>query len=664
MATREEGGLAVAWRFLPWVLGGAIALLTVGAYTTVGRHERTELREVTLVTTEMTRRRFELWFGERRHALERLAATPMARAQAELFRDKALELLDWFPGFQAVNRLDANGVARVVVPLEGNEAVVDFDLHRHPDPSVSTALDAAAATLVTTRTPVLELKQGGRGFGTYAPILDEGGRLAGFVNGVFRIEAAFQACLPEPDLPEDFAVEIVEGEQVLLSRWHPDPGAPVQETSLALFDRPLLLRMAATTPLVIAHRSGTEIFLLVSGLLAALVSAFALRLLLTRYEQRRQAEARRIQLERERARTSRLESIGRLAGGVAHDFNNYLTAIMGSSSLALEDLPPGSPARASIEVAIQAARRASEVTRRLLTFARRGPGVAAVVDPCRVVEDLARMLPRLLGEDVELRLELDREAGRVRIDPTQLEQVLVNLAVNARDAMPVGGELALRVRRDEVGDAVVLEVEDDGIGMDEEQLAHVFEPFVTTKPEGHGTGLGLATCYGIVTGAGGEIRIDSRPGEGTVVRVRLPRTDEPLSEESDEPHDLAEGPVPGALVLVAEDQPLVRAVVEETLRAAGHTVLSAADGESALAIARGEQRHIALLVTDIVMPRMGGRELAAALRRERPSLPVLFLSGYSDQPPAAGDRLLAKPFTPDQLLAAVGRLLAPTAAGR
>lgn len=660
---RAAGQLPRVRRFLPWLLGAGIIFLTVCASATVGRNEREEVRQLTLVTSDQTRRRFELWFGERRHALERLAEASLAAAGEQAFRDKALELLCWFPGFQAVNRLDGSGVARVVVPLAGNEAVVDFDLHLHPDPSVATAIDAAAAAGVTTRSRVVELRQGGRGFGTYVPILDERGAPAGFVNGVFRIDHAFQVCLPDPALPPDFAIEILEDGQVLLSRGNPDPLAPVQEVQLPLFGRPLTLRLAATPPLVKAHVSGTARFVLASGILVAVLSALVLRLLLARYQQRRRAEAEQLESEREQARVTRLESIGRLAGGVAHDFNNYLTAILGSNELALNDLPPESPVRESLEVALQAARRAAEVTRRLLTFARREPGEPAVIEPCKLVEDLARMLPSLLGEDIELHLDLDRDAGCVRIDPTQLEQVLINLIVNARDAMPVGGSLYLRVRRYEAGAAVEIEVEDSGIGMDEEIRAHAFEPFVTSKAEGHGTGLGLATCYGIVRGAGGEIEIESALGRGTRVLVRLPRT-EGRAEKTSAVQAGSGVCLPGALVLLAEDQPLVRAVIEETLRGAGHTVLSAPDGEAALRLARGQERRIDLLVTDIVMPRMSGRELAAALRREHPSLAVLFLSGYTDQPPGAGDPLLAKPFTAERLLAAVQRLLTAASTGR
>ncbi len=372
----------------------------------------------------------------------------------------------------------------------------------------------------------------------------------------------------------------------------------------------------------------------------------------------------------------KMEAVGRLAGGVAHDFNNLLTAIRGNAELLLDDLPPGSVARDDAEEIRRAADRAAGLTRQLLAFSRQQVLQPRVVDVNAVVSGVEKMLRRLIGEDVELVTELQPALGHVTADPGQLEQVLMNLAVNARDALPGGGRLVVRTANAvlddadarrysyvEPGDYVLLTVQDTGTGMDEQTLANAFEPFFTTKPLGQGTGLGLSTVYGIVKQSGGYVWIDSRPGEGTTLRIYLPRVEDAV--DAAPPELPVHGPRgnPRRTLLLVEDEETVRRVATRTLRRAGYRVLQAGDGEEAMAVSGEHAGPIHVLMTDVVMPRMGGRDLAARIRQARPDTRVLFISGYSEAAVAGngvlepGTWFLGKPFTPELLQAKLREVL-------
>ncbi len=378
----------------------------------------------------------------------------------------------------------------------------------------------------------------------------------------------------------------------------------------------------------------------------------------------------RDRLERQLLDAQKMESVGRLAGGVAHDFNNLLTVIKGNAQLALAVLPAGNPARAEIEDIQEAAERAAQLTRQLLTFARRQIVAPEVIDANEAVRRAERLLRRLIGENIQVTTELLDRAAFVRVDPVQLEQVVLNLAVNARDAMPNGGSLSLRVGRCRLDDAqvvagleagshVTISVIDTGVGISEDVRQRLFEPFFTTKALGAGTGLGLATSYGIVRQAGGAIEVDSEVGRGSWFTVLLP---EVVGSEAKPAAPTPAAGTPGAeTILVAEDDPAVRRLVVTALRNQGYRVLEAADGVEAQEIAAGVGEGIHLLVTDVVMPRMGGVELARRLRAVRPSLPVAFTTGYVEalRPDELCLRsaLLLKPYTPDELARQVRRLL-------
>jgi signal transduction histidine kinase/CheY-like chemotaxis protein len=382
------------------------------------------------------------------------------------------------------------------------------------------------------------------------------------------------------------------------------------------------------------------------------------------------ARAAQRDLEAQLRQAQKMEVIGQLAGGIAHDFNNLLTAIRGYSELLGAGLLPSQkPALSDLGEILAAVGRAEVLTRQLLAFARRRMLQPQVVVPGDVVSHVAPMLRRLLGEHVTLVAETQPGAGAVLVDPGQLEQVIVNLAVNARDAMPHGGRLVISVDAADVGPAeaaahvgasagrhVVLTVADDGTGMDADTQAHLFEPFFTTKPTGRGTGLGLATVYGIVRQSRGFISVRSAPGEGATFRVYLP-----VATTDSHPATSAAGALPvrgSGTVLLVEDDPAVRSFAVRALESFGYSVLAAADGDEALQQLSSHDASIDLLLTDALLPGMQGPEVARRVRAERPSTPVLFMSGFADMSPALAALtrdapLLHKPFSIDELAVAV-----------
>jgi PAS domain S-box-containing protein len=390
----------------------------------------------------------------------------------------------------------------------------------------------------------------------------------------------------------------------------------------------------------------------------------------------------RLQLEQQFRQAQKMEAVGRLAGGIAHDFNNILTAITGYVDLLLEDLAAKDPRRQDAEEIRKAADRAAGLTRQLLAFSRQQVLQPRVVDLNALVSELEKMLRRLLGEDVTLATRLVAGLGRVRADPGQLEQVVMNLAVNARDAMPRGGKLTIETA-DVAFDATsaaehypappgayaMLAVSDTGTGMDPETQAHLFEPFFTTKEKGKGTGLGLATVYGIVKQSGGFIWVYSDLGVGSTFKIYLPRVeaaaDSALGAQASVP--VARGT---ETVLLAEDEAPVRAVARQTLERHGYRVLEAPSAEAALDVADRYSGPIHLLLTDVIMPGLSGRDLAVRLATLRPDVRVIYMSGYTDDAITRhgvlepGFVFVQKPFTPDALARTVRDVLDRDAGAR
>ena len=371
--------------------------------------------------------------------------------------------------------------------------------------------------------------------------------------------------------------------------------------------------------------------------------------------------------------TQRIEAVGSLAGGVAHEVNNMMTAVIGFGGFVLKRLGEDHPSRSDVAEMVKAASRAAGITRQLLAFTRQQVLQPTVLELSTVITDLSRMLTGFLGADIELVLRLDPQTGRVRADQTQLEQVIVNLVLNARYAMPSGGRLELETREVvlddeyarrhvgtsiEPGQYVAISVTDSGIGMDSATRARAFEPFFTTKPVGEGTGLGLSTAYGIVKQSGGYIWLYSEPGEGTSVKVYLPKVSEPLGRPS---RPVAAPRGQGETLLVVEDEESVRTLARRTLEEAGYQVLDAADGRAGL-----EQilsAEIDLVLCDVILPEMSGHELGRRVSAVRPELPILYMSGYPglevvERGLIARDApFIEKPFTASDLASAVRALL-------
>jgi two-component system cell cycle sensor histidine kinase/response regulator CckA len=387
----------------------------------------------------------------------------------------------------------------------------------------------------------------------------------------------------------------------------------------------------------------------------------------------------RFALEEQLRQAQKMEAVGRLAGGVAHDFNNLLMVIKGHTELLLNLGPIPAQATKKIEQIDRAADRAAALTRQLLAFSRMQVLQPRVMNVNGVVEEMGKLLPRLIGEDVELILRTSADLGVIRADASQMEQIIMNLAVNARDAMPSGGKLLIEtanVDLDHVystvhplvspGRYVMLAVSDTGTGMDAETQARIFEPFFTTKVQGKGTGLGLSTVYGVVKQSGGYVWVYSELGKGTSFKIYLPRVDQ--VEDAAIPAVSTEAPRGAGTILLAEDEQEVREVAREFLESGGYTVLEARDGTDALRLAEQHAGTIDLLVSDMVMPGMTGQELAARMRETRKGLHVIFMSGYSEY--AAGEaahsdpkqRLLSKPFSRAVILRAVRDILKTTRA--
>jgi PAS domain S-box-containing protein len=440
------------------------------------------------------------------------------------------------------------------------------------------------------------------------------------------------------------------------------------------------------------HKNGTPVPILVGVAMLeyprsiAFVADLTDRRRAERESYRMAVEAKKEQASRERAedalrrseeqlrQAQKMEAVGRLAGGVAHDFNNVLSVILTYGELLLGDLKPGDPMRADVEEIRKAASRAAGLTGQLLLFSRQQVVEPKVIDLCEILGSMDRMLQRILGEDVEVVSLPSKATGRIKADPSHIEQVILNLVVNARDAMPTGGKLTIETNNVDLdedhalghlstkpGPYVMLAVTDTGIGMDRETQARIFEPFFTTKEIGKGTGLGLSTVFGIVQQAGGSVWVDSEPGKGTTFKVYLPRVD----AEVDVPRtQVSPATLRGTeTILLVEDEEQVRAVAFSILRRQGYQVLPAQHGSEALLLSERHPQPIDLLLTDVVMPQMSGPELARKLAVARPEMKVLCMSGYTDDSIVrhgvldSGVAFIQKPITPASLAKKVREVL-------
>ncbi len=391
--------------------------------------------------------------------------------------------------------------------------------------------------------------------------------------------------------------------------------------------------------------------------------------------ERKRAEAALRESEEQLRQSQKLEGVGQLAGGIAHDFNNLLTVIIGFSSLAMRDLHAESLLLSNLAEIKKAGERAASLTRQLLAFSRRQVLQPKILNLDSIVSEMEKMLRRLIGENIDLRATLAPNLGSVKADPGQIEQIILNLAVNARDSMPGGGKLTIETGNaylDEdyvkqhvgaqAGPHIMLAVSDTGRGMDQKTQGRIFEPFFTTKELGKGTGLGLSTVYGIVKQSGGNIWVYSEVGRGTTFKIYLPRVDEGAQQYKRASH-LDEVLLGNETILLIEDEEMLRKLAKETLTLYGYQVLDAPNGESAVSLCKEHTESIDLVLTDVIMPGLSGREVAHQLLELRPQVRVLFMSGYTDDAIVhqgvldEGANFIQKPFAPDALARKVREVL-------
>ncbi|MBE0565951.1 MAG: PAS domain S-box protein [Krumholzibacteria bacterium] len=774
-------------RLLPWIFAVLGCLVVFALWTLGATTERRLVREDTALTADQVHLRLEAWVGSRVAAVRLFAGQHSARSHADFtYEQMAFRLIELFPGLQALNLLDQDGVIRDVVPEEGNEAALGRNVHDHI-PGVGAAVDRAGVTRQIAFGPVITLFQGGLAVTSYAPVFNADGGLTGFINGVFRIDTLVDDCLSEGSLRQNYRFRLLDpdGREVYRHAADTDTDWPfAYATRLQLFEQPWSLVLAPSPQFLddsvsyadeISAAVGIALVLLLAWLLRAHFAGLGrladsqarYRLLVEHtgdmivkmdpqgrflyvspsycvvfgrseeelldgrfvpqvHEEDRAASAQetaklalppytcyleqraltrdgwrwhswsdtailgpdgrieavigvgrdiseRKELEDQLRQAQKLQAVGQLAGGIAHDFNNILQAVLGNLHFAQEELPPEHPAAQDLQLVQKGAERAAQLTRQLLAFSRQQMLSRTLLDVNRLVSDHLRMLHRLIGEGLVLEFKPGADVGPVSADPGQLEQVLLNLCVNARDAIGAAGTILITTGERALDDAtaaqvaaapgsyVAISVADDGCGMDEAVMERIFDPFFTTKGVGHGTGLGLATAYGIVKQHGGFIDVVSARGQGSTFTVCLPRAE---GEVEVEVLGTARAPERGhETILLAEDDEAVREFAERALTRAGYRVITARDGLEAVELATRHADEIGLALLDVVMPKMGGVQAAQRIRALAPGIGLVFASGYApgeELPVAApgGDVVfLGKPYRLDDLLRNVREIL-------
>ena len=651
-------------------------------------HRRAEIQSVTNEQAIFVKTKMESELKARIVPLERLAGRAL---EGEDQNDATVEfdaklIMSAYPAYQTLEWVDPTHRVRWVIPEAGNENEVGANLAA--DASTLLALQSAAQTGDTVSTHAVNLPQGGRGVRVCVPIRTNN-RLSGFLIGVFRFEDLIPAILQ--NVAQGYWISVYDGAEQIYGT---GPALAARDSDWAQFAdvqfEQLVWRVQVwPKPETRSYTlSLLPRFAFIAGILMAGVMAFTVYLAETARLHAREVAASNKELKKEIAvrehaeqalrEAQKMEAVGRLAGGIAHDFNNLLMVIRGHAALSLNRVGADNTLRRELNEILKWTDRSASLTRRLLAFSRKQVLQLRVLDLNNLVSQVKDLLPPVIGEDIRLILDLDPELGRVKADAAQMEQAVMNLVFNARDAMPEGGELVIEtanadldesfVQRhpgSQAGPHVILAVHDTGHGMAEEVLSHIFEPFFTTKDRTKGTGLGLATVYGTVRQSGGCITVSSKVGEGTTFRIYLPRVEAPV--EATEIAAPAPQPARGAeTILVVEDDDAVRRMTREFLKIHGYTVMEARSAINAIQIMEKENQQIDLVLTDVLMPGMKGRELVSRLTSMRPDLKVLYMSAYTEDAAInigvlnPGTEFIEKPFSPDDLAAKVRDVLTRT----
>jgi signal transduction histidine kinase/ActR/RegA family two-component response regulator len=673
---------------LPAIFGLTTVIAALILWQLLLGHRRVEIQAATKEQALFVRTKTESELKASILLLEQLAGRwqNRGRNEADMQSDVALAM-SGYPSYQAIEWVDPSYRVLWVTPQDRNKSERGSDLGA--DDSRRTALQEAQETRNVVVTHPVNLRNGGRGLLVCVPVYSQE-KLDGFLVGAFQYQDLLASILQ--DVAPDYWLEIYDGPEEIYSRAggaaQPRDKKWVQAVDIQ-FQQITWRAYAWPKPVTLAYtRSPLPQVAFVAGILLAGLLAFAVHMAETAQLRSKALAKANTNLEKEIAgreqaedalrQAQKMEAVGRLAGGVAHDFNNLLMVIRGHAALSLRNVGVNGALRRELDEILQATDRASSFTRQLLAFSRKQVLQPRVLDLNALTTQVAGMLPPVLGDDIKLTIDLDPRLGHVKADAALLEQVIMNLVFNARDAMPEGGELSIRSFNAELSESslanhpgahagpyATLVISDTGHGMSEETQSHIFEPFFTTKDRGKGTGLGLATVYGTVNQSGGFISVSSKVGVGTAIKIFLPRVAEPV-----ELIEAPEVPVPtrkgDETILVVEDDDAVRRMTREFLKIGGYTVLEARSGAEAIQFVERREQRIDLVLTDVLMPGMKGRELVERLAKLRSGIKVLYMSAYTEDAAinigvlSPGTAFIEKPFSPDDLANKVREVLSAT----
>jgi signal transduction histidine kinase/ActR/RegA family two-component response regulator len=649
--------------------------------------QRVDFQSMTKAQALVVKDKLETELNTRTLPLSRLAARWEAVGpRDDVLRESDAALLISDRGYQAVEWVEPSFRLQWVVPSTSDGAPSAVDLG--DDARYRAALEAAKDSGRVTVTRPVELQNGSPGFFICEPLF-EGDQLTGFALAAISFQEFVSSTLQES--AQRYWVSLSDGREELYNAAASDPpGArvPIQETDVQFRQMTWRARVWPKRETIVDTRSSLAKMVLFGGVLMAGLLGFAVylgeianfhshELAITNRELKKEITVRE-RAEEALLQAHKMEAVGRLAGGVAHDFNNLLMVIRGHAALALNS-SAGNPVREALNEILEGADRASSLTKQLLALGRKQVLQPKILDLNSAIARAADLFSPMLGENILLSLQLDVNAGYIKADPAQVEQVIMNLVFNARDAMPKGGKLTIETanallddtwtsRYPEIqpGPHVMLSVRDTGCGMDEQTQLHMFEPFYTTKEQGKGTGLGLATVYGTISQSHGCIVVASKPGEGTTIQIYFPRAEGSIAVSATPIRQPA--PVQTTeTILVVDDDDAVRRMTIMFLKIKGYTVIEARSPTEAIQFMESDNRSIDLVLTDVSMPTMSGRELADRLIKQRSGLKVLFMSAYTEDAAInsgihdPGTAFIEKPFSPDDLASKVRQVIAASA---
>ena len=675
---------------LPTIFGLTTVIAALILWQLLLGHRRVEIQAATKEQALFVKTKTESELRASILILEQLAARWQARSQsndADMESDVQLAM-SGYPAYQAIEWVDPSYHVLWVTPQNRNPHEQGADLNKD-EPSRTVLRSAQGSREAVVSHPVT-LRQGGKGLLICVPVYSHN-QLTGFLLGAFRYQALLSPILQ--DVAPDYWIEVYDGgEQIFNRSSGSQPDRKWVQTADIQFQQVTLRAYAWPKPETLLYtRSPLPQVAFIAGILLAGMLGFAVYMAETAQLRAQALVKANTNLEKEIAgrqqaedalrQAQKMEAVGRLAGGVAHDFNNLLMVIRGHAALSLRNVGVNGSLRRELDEILQATDRASSFTRQLLAFSRKQVLQPRVLDLNALTTQVANMLPPVLGDDIRLSIDLEPQLGHVKADPALLEQVIMNLVFNARDAMQEGGELAIQTFNVDLDSAslaahhgahpgpyAVLAIRDTGHGMSEETQSHIFEPFFTTKDRGKGTGLGLATVYGTVSQSGGFIAVSSEIGTGTEIKIFLPRVDEPV-EVTTPPEIPVQVRKGEGTILVVEDDDAVRRMTREFLKISGYTVLEARSGADAIQFMERREQPIDLVLTDVLMPGMKGRELVERLSKLRAGIKVLYMSAYTEDAAinigvlSPGTAFIEKPFSPDDLANKVREVMNATGDG-